>query len=390
MPPNETLPVPVHVLMIDWCHCMFSCHCSNWWTHCTVLLTSLDEVLLLWHRTKREEVKQNVAASVPKHMTALLLLTVLMVSITSTCLHWILNEPTWAELPRAPFLISKRFTNHWMMFSDHLQREHNPKGCCCRVFLSLIHLLRSKHAKFLQKVHFRKVRQHGLHHVASEQTCFPVCWSFIINWALGNLFTAMSGTGCCFSGGTDVWTTEGTQSEISSCHFLLQDSQQTVNKLSCIDVIFFSGSIVCAGYHRKTWIQAVCAWCTHPSLSHSVSQIQTHPDPTLLSSLVAWHKGDPSFPTHHLNREKIKKTQRAVVLFNGEKTHSVTAAILCEITVGTHGPSCLCILLASHHWWFVCLHNERSSVGGVGTYCVCTASCAALKILLSASETMIF
>lgn len=159
--------------------------------------------------------------------------------------------------------------------------------------------------------------------------------------------------------------------------FSLRYFQQTVNKLSCSDVIIFSSNIVCVGYHRTTWIEAVCALCTNPSFSHSGSHTDTHthttqmhPDPTLLLSLVAWHKGDPSFPTHHLKREKIKKTQRAVSLFNGEKTHSVTAAILFEITVGTRGPCCLCIPLAFHHWWVECLHNECSTVGGLSMHCV--------------------
>lgn len=70
--------------------------------------------------------------------------------------------------------------------------------------------------------------------------------------------------------------------------------------------------------------------------------------------------------------KKIKKTQRAVSLFNGEKTHSVTAAILCEITVGTHGPCCRYIPLAFYHWWIVCLHNECPTVGYVNTLSVCT------------------
>lgn len=135
--------------------------------------------------------------------------------------------------------------------------------------------------------------------------------------------------------------------------FSLQHPQQTVNKLGCLYIIFsFSRNSVCARYHRKTRIQAVLCIVYSSPLSLTPSRaIQTHPDPTLLLSRVAWHKGDPSFPTHHLKREKIKKTQRAVALFNGEKTHSVTAAIQREITVGTHGPSCLCFLLASHHWW---------------------------------------
>lgn len=126
-----------------------------------------------------------------------------------------------------------------------------------------------------------------------------------------------------------------------------------LNKLStnlAASAFFSSRNIACAVYHRKPWIQAVCALCTPPSFSQSLYAIQTHPDPTLLLSLVAWHKGDPSFSTHHLKREKIKKTQRAILLFNGEKTHSVSASILHKIAVGTHSPSCFCILLASHHW----------------------------------------
>lgn len=154
------------------------------------------------------------------------------------------------------------------------------------------------------------------------------------------------------------------------------------NKLStnlAAVMLFFSRNIVCAGYHRKTWIQAVCALCTHPSFSRFVSHTDTHttqmrPDPTLLLRLVAWHKGDPSFPTHHLKRKKIKKTQRAVLLFSREKTHSVTAAILNEITVGTQDPCCLCIPLASCHWWFVCVHNESASGGGVNTFLLLVVS----------------
>lgn len=46
------------------------------------------------------------------------------------------------------------------------------------------------------------------------------------------------------------------------------------NKLStnlAAVTLFFLRNIVCARYHRKTWIQAVCALCTHPSFSQSAS-----------------------------------------------------------------------------------------------------------------------
>lgn len=76
---------------------------------------------------------------------------------------------------------------------------------------------------------------------------------------------------------------------------------------------------------------------------------QTHPNPTFLLSALASPKRERSFSTHHLERVKIKKTQRAVSLCSGEKTHSVTATILSEITVGIHSPSYSWIFLASTH-----------------------------------------
>lgn len=52
------------------------------------------------------------------------------------------------------------------------------------------------------------------------------------------------------------------------------------NKLSAnlaAVTLFFSRNIVCMGYHRKTWIQAVCALCTHPSsLSFCLTHRHTH------------------------------------------------------------------------------------------------------------------
>lgn len=92
-----------------------------------------------------------------------------------------------------------------------------------------------------------------------------------------------------------------------------------------------------------------------PFLSLMLSFASTHTCEsrlTLLLSLVAWHKEDLSFPTHLENEEKIKKTQRAVFLFNGEKTLSVTSAI--RITVGTHSPCCLDFPLVLRHWLYVC------------------------------------
>lgn len=112
----------------------------------------------------------------------------------------------------------------------------------------------------------------------------------------------------------------------------------------------FSQEIPFVGYcRRKTQILFMPS---PPHISLSLPHtIQTHPNPTLLLSPLAWHKREQSFPTHHLEREKIKKTQKAASLCSGEKTHSVTAAIRSEITAGTHGPSRLWILRASNHWW---------------------------------------
>lgn len=131
----------------------------------------------------------------------------------------------------------------------------------------------------------------------------------------------------------------------------------------------FLRNAVCAGYHRKHWSRQF-VHCALIPFSHT---IYTHSNPTLLLSLVAWHKGDCSFPTHHLKREKIKKTQRDSSIFGAEKTHSVTAAILCEITVGSHGPSRLCILLASLRWWLACLHWLLFC--NVSTYCLGLTTC---------------
>lgn len=77
---------------------------------------------------------------------------------------------------------------------------------------------------------------------------------------------------------------------------------------------FFKRHCLCT-VSQKTLIQAVCALCTHP-FSHT---IYTHSNPTLLLSLEAWHKGDCSFPTHHLKREKMKKTQRDFSIFSAVK-----------------------------------------------------------------------
>lgn len=105
---------------------------------------------------------------------------------------------------------------------------------------------------------------------------------------------------------------------------------------------FFQKHCLCR-VSQKTLIQAVCALCTHPFLSHNLHAFQSN---IAFKSCGLTQRG---LFLPHTSSEKRENQKDAKRLLNIQcrKTHSVTAAILCEITVGSHGPSCLCILLAS-------------------------------------------
>lgn len=116
-------------------------------------------------------------------------------------------------------------------------------------------------------------------------------------------------------------------------------------------------------------------------LSLALSYVHTHstqmlPDPTLLLSLVAWHKGDLSFPTLHQERGKIKRTQRAVSQFNGEKTRSVTSAILGEITVGDSQA-------------MLPLHQSTDSSSVIVWLCVCVMKPPLLEMSTSTRKNLL-
>lgn len=133
--------------------------------------------------------------------------------------------------------------------------------------------------------------------------------------------------------------------------------------------LFFSRNIVCVGHHRKTWIQAVCALCTHPSFSQSVSRTDTQ-NPYAAWSNFAFKSCSLTqrgsfLPNTSSEKRENQKRHKEMSRYSIGRKLILSLLPCCEITVGTHGPCCLCIPLAFCHWWFVRLHNEYSTVGGV-------------------------
>lgn len=136
---------------------------------------------------------------------------------------------------------------------------------------------------------------------------------------------------------------------------------------------FFSRNIVCAGYHRKTWIQAVCALCTHPSFSQSVSHNSNASRSNFaFKSCGLTQRGSFLPHTSSEKRKNQKDTKSRLAIQWGENSfchsyHSVRDYSGDPRPMLPLHPSCIPS--------FVRLHNECASVGGVSAACVCVTCC---------------